>query len=209
MGGVLLVKKFFMLIGISFLLSSCSSATIEPKEKQVNEEKVTSKNKEINETKDEELREPVNALDKIAVACEEDSYYDCNAAFNENKGELTESEIKLLEAYLKMSGDLNSGEMDFEVMSFLKDNVNKDTFIRYRKVSYRFSKFLEDKVYPIVSLYNSRTVRIGMSQKELLFSMGRPNKVNRTVSSGSTSEQWVYDNIYVYLEDEEVTSFQD
>lgn len=48
-----------------------------------------------------------------------------------------------------------------------------------------------------------------MSEKDLLISCGSPNEINRTVTANGSSEQWVYSNIYVYVENGEVTSFQD
>lgn len=48
-----------------------------------------------------------------------------------------------------------------------------------------------------------------MSEKDLLISCGVPIEINRTVTSNGSSEQWVYPSQYVYVEDGEVTSFQD
>lgn len=58
--------------------------------------------------------------------------------------------------------------------------------------------------------------RVGMSKTELLISYGVPNDINTTVLLWRTSEQWVYykdmygfSAIYVYLDNNKVTSYQD
>lgn len=54
---------------------------------------------------------------------------------------------------------------------------------------------------------------IGMKEKDVLRSWGRPTKINRSVSAESVSEQWVYErgnyqNQYIYLRNFVVTSVQ-
>jgi hypothetical protein len=74
-----------------------------------------------------------------------------------------------------------------------------------------FNRFIDEKVNPLIEYYNSKTVKIGMNTLELIVSMGYPNKINRTTTASSVSQQWVYRDIdvYVYLENGVVTSFQD
>lgn len=50
---------------------------------------------------------------------------------------------------------------------------------------------------------------IGMSKEMLLQSWGKPDDINRTVTSSSVWEQWVYGKRYVYLENNILTSWQD
>lgn len=58
-------------------------------------------------------------------------------------------------------------------------------------------------------------VVIGMSGIQVMGAWGSPLDINRTVTSGGVSEQWVYPgqskykNRYVYLENNIVTGFQD
>lgn len=54
-------------------------------------------------------------------------------------------------------------------------------------------------------------VFIGMTKDELLFVAGDPDNINRTVSSGSVTEQWVYNryNQYYYFHNGELRSWQD
>jgi hypothetical protein len=52
-------------------------------------------------------------------------------------------------------------------------------------------------------------VQIGMSMEEVRqSSWGRPNSVNRTVTSSGTHEQWVYGGGYLYFEDGILTTVQ-
>lgn len=52
-------------------------------------------------------------------------------------------------------------------------------------------------------------VVIGMSKEMVRASLGEPIDVNRSVGSWGTHEQWVYDALYVYVENGIVTSWQD
>ncbi|MFV7236685.1 hypothetical protein [Flavobacterium sp. ZB4R12] len=49
---------------------------------------------------------------------------------------------------------------------------------------------------------------IGMNQEMTTISLGSPNKINSTVGSWGTHEQWVYDTIYLYFENSKLTSYQ-
>ena len=49
---------------------------------------------------------------------------------------------------------------------------------------------------------------VGMSIIQLAYSIGDPNKINTNVYGSSRSDQWVYGNNYVYVEDGVVTAYQ-
>ena len=54
-----------------------------------------------------------------------------------------------------------------------------------------------------VTIYNlimKGKVRIGMSKEMCRISWGEPNDINSTISSGRNSEQWVYDENYLYFD---------
>lgn len=57
-------------------------------------------------------------------------------------------------------------------------------------------------------------VAIGMTSEEVIQSWGRPSKVNRTITRGGSSEQWIYRrggtgrDQYVYLENGVVRTIQ-
>lgn len=55
------------------------------------------------------------------------------------------------------------------------------------------------------------TISIGMTDKQVIQTWGKPHKINRTVSKYGSREQWIYyrskhRDQYVYLEDDVVTS---
>lgn len=54
-----------------------------------------------------------------------------------------------------------------------------------------------------------KTVYIGDNQEKVLRVMGKPDRVNRTVTKNSIHEQWVYGRTYIYLDNGVVTSWQD
>ncbi len=48
-----------------------------------------------------------------------------------------------------------------------------------------------------------------MTSKQVMLSWGKPEDINRTVTTYGTSEQWVYGmGTYVYFDDGICTSFQ-
>jgi len=50
---------------------------------------------------------------------------------------------------------------------------------------------------------------IGMTKEMAEISLGEPKDINRTVTSSSIQEQWVYKDIYLYFENGILTTFQD
>lgn len=54
-----------------------------------------------------------------------------------------------------------------------------------------------------------KKIWIGMTKDMLKLSWGSPDDINRTVTSYTVHEQWVYGDVYVYVEDGIVTSWQD
>ena len=55
----------------------------------------------------------------------------------------------------------------------------------------------------------NREIWIGMTRAMALESRGTPEKNNRSVNVYGTHEQWVYENIYLYFENDLLTSWQD
>jgi hypothetical protein len=51
-------------------------------------------------------------------------------------------------------------------------------------------------------------VRIGMTEQELLFSWGKPKKVNQTIVEGKSTKQFIYSKGYVYVDNGVVTGLQ-
>lgn len=66
------------------------------------------------------------------------------------------------------------------------------------------------------NLIVDRKIRVGMSEKALIASWGYPSKVNRSVDRYGVHKQYVYGSYskyssptYVYVENDEVTGWQD
>ena len=71
----------------------------------------------------------------------------------------------------------------------------------------------DPQVTEFIKLIAERKVAIGMTKVEVVYAWGSPNDINRTISSNSTWEQWVFGNPiyganYVYFDDGIVTSMQ-
>ena len=49
---------------------------------------------------------------------------------------------------------------------------------------------------------------VGMTPEQVKASVGRPDRINRTVFSTGTHEQWVYSDSYLYFENDVLTSWQ-
>lgn len=50
---------------------------------------------------------------------------------------------------------------------------------------------------------------LGMSAEQVLLVLPKPDKINRTVSAGGVSEQWVYTGRYLYFDNGILRSWQD
>lgn len=50
---------------------------------------------------------------------------------------------------------------------------------------------------------------IGWNKEQCILSLGEPRKINRTVGTWGTYEQWVYNDKYVYFENDELVAWQD
>jgi len=52
-------------------------------------------------------------------------------------------------------------------------------------------------------------VALGMNKDQVVFVLGNPKDINKTVGTWGVHEQWVYNYQYVYFENGEVTSWQE
>lgn len=50
---------------------------------------------------------------------------------------------------------------------------------------------------------------IGMTSELVVLSIGYPKEVNKSTYSWGVHEQWIYDNKYIYLENDKLTSWQE
>ena len=205
-------KIALIAIMFSFLLIGCSSNFVTSQQKT--------------ETKQKE--EKLSKIDQIAKNMLEGDTDTTELVTNKN---LPKEESDFLFNYGELINFLNrkienneipdaNGDMESFIDKKLR-NEDIDSIIDMRvgnlihnkiKVAYEYKyldKLINKKIDPLLNLWNSGEVRIGMSEKDLLISCGSPNEINRTVTSNGSSEQWVYSNIYVYVENGKVTSFQD
>jgi len=55
----------------------------------------------------------------------------------------------------------------------------------------------------------NRKAMTGMNPEQVRATWGRPERINRTVIRGHTTEQWVYGDTYLYFDDGVLASWQD
>lgn len=60
----------------------------------------------------------------------------------------------------------------------------------------------------IVAEIKNKKVSMGMTEKQVLASWGRPSDINRTAGAWGVHEQWVYSGSYLYFENGRLTSWQ-
>ncbi|MGE7217158.1 hypothetical protein ACQKJC_11710 [Priestia koreensis] len=206
------MKKILVLL-VLVLLAACSNSNQEAikadkKEKKQEERVLTTEEKKYIELiKNGQYGDVTSAC----IGFENDiqkNYYNIAVAFksyseteNENfkndprKGESHYSSIlDSLEKTSYIPKDLKS-EVDK-----LKSNV-KDQLESYTEKSDVYSRSTDSKGH--------RYVIIGMTEEEVLDILGKPQDINPTITSSGTSEQWVYPNGYIYLEDGIVDAIQD
>jgi hypothetical protein len=66
----------------------------------------------------------------------------------------------------------------------------------------------EAEVKRQAAMVKAHKIWVGMTEAQLVKSLGKPDKVNRTVTANGKSEQWVYHGNYIYVEGGVVTAFQ-
>jgi hypothetical protein len=200
MGGILVFKRLLILFSVTVLLSSCATTSSEP----------------VNEV---EAEEELSTLEQISKLCLDDPFEPCNKMFLEKRATIEDDQAEgIIDKYREVFYIINSEDsVDYKkrtINSNMKSLHSKgyDIIIEKHKEKGNkyFVKLLEEEIQPLAKLYDSQEIGIGMDKIKVVVSLGFPNDINRTVTENSTDEQWVYDNgIYVYLEDGEVTSFQD
>ena len=87
-------------------------------------------------------------------------------------------------------------------------SCKKATYARVENIVRRHPTWSDDEI----ALVACGFIRTGMTAEQLIESWGRPEDINRTVTSLGVSEQWVYNSPYgpyVYLDGGVVTSWQD
>jgi hypothetical protein len=198
------MKKYLIIFITCVMLSACSSTSSEPVESST-----------------EHKEEPeLNPLEKVSKVCIESNIDECYSAFVENN--LTKDypeETGILNNYIFLYNGLKSDqsiEAKKDViktkMSFLQ-NRNYTSAIESNKEEGNeyYVRFLEEIIVPLDTVYDKKIVNIGMNTLQLIVSMGYPDDINKTTTANSTSAQWVYRDmgVYVYLDNGIITSYQD
>jgi len=88
-----------------------------------------------------------------------------------------------------------------------KDSIAKVNEIK-QKEEYNLSLYQKYGIENASRIINHE-IWMGMTKEMVIESIGKPNKINRTVGSWGVHEQLVYDYMYIYIENDKVTSFQD
>jgi hypothetical protein len=64
--------------------------------------------------------------------------------------------------------------------------------------------------FNIQKLINEKEIGIGMTKEQVVLSWGKPKDIHRHVGRWGVHEQWVYsDNVFLYFENDILTSWQD
>lgn len=82
--------------------------------------------------------------------------------------------------------------------------VNSEKRERAKLISSKFDKYGNVVVQKIID----GKIWVGMTDDMAISSWGKPNKINKTVSSFGAKEQWVYNDEYLYFEDGKLVTFQ-
>jgi hypothetical protein len=97
---------------------------------------------------------------------------------------------------IKINNELDKLMKDLSVKSvILKEKRLKRLTKEYGK---RYAKYIFDGI-----------ICLGMSKKMVIEAKGEPDKVNRSVGSWGVHEQWVYNEMYLYFENNKLKSWQD
>lgn len=190
----------------------------------INEDFVSIENKEY--LADQELKY-IEDTEKILI--------DFIDNFNEGNADATAVDSVSTYGYLKNNEEIKALTMFAEVLRYSDSETTLNSLMKVvnpyysGEMGYEIKEYIRIKgtsLYEWVQIYNSANgtkltdrgegivdynPTIGMTTEEVEKSTwGKPQSVNRTVTSNSISEQWVYPNYkYLYFEDGIMTSFQD
>lgn len=117
---------------------------------------------------------------------------------------------KKLLGYLNASNIYMNEEMDAYVHEKenkekmkIAEEAKKDSILKKGREEYEREKFGKWYVY-----VKRHEIKIGMPENCIIPCVGQPNKINTSEYSFGTYKQYVYDNMYIYVENGKVTSIQ-
>ena len=91
-------------------------------------------------------------------------------------------------------------------------NVYKSWWTSEQPWEYDFFEENPKQIYnwdkEIWKLIENHKVRIGMNKEQVKLSWGKPQKINKDIYADSIHEQWIYNNQYLYLENDILTAIQ-
>ena len=113
--------------------------------------------------------------------------------------------------------DLTIEEKYYTLAVVVENSAGQKTTVSYDTTfddrSYAFTANEADKLKAKFGAGNFETilqgkVKIGMTKEMCKLSWGEPNDINQTISAGRNSEQWVYDENYLYFDGNKLTTIQ-
>lgn len=115
-----------------------------------------------------------------------------------------EGYVSLKNIYINddMQSYLNKKEEDNN-KKLLEEKLEREKLNKGRE-EYEREKF--KTWYPYVKRHE---IKIGMPEYCIIPSIGQPNKINTSEYSFGIHKQYVYDNMYIYVENEKVTAIQE
>jgi len=117
--------------------------------------------------------------------------------------------------YLDKYGDIDLRFIHFSEQDSIQ--INKKLYELMKDLSVKMVILKEKKLNRLTKEYGKRYAKyifegkicLGMTKKMVMDSMGEPDKVNRSVGSWGVHEQWIYNEMYLYFENNKLTSWQD
>jgi len=93
-----------------------------------------------------------------------------------------------------------------EQLALSVDNILKGVYFAFPKVdSDKYRQEFGDENWDLI--LNGKT-KIGMTKEMCTLSWGKPKSINKTTTSGKTSDQWVYEDNYLYFDNSILTAIQ-
>lgn len=96
----------------------------------------------------------------------------------------------------------NKSYNDSIAIKRIEDRDKKILIERRVKLYNKYGKYYGNLIF-------KNNIIIGMTKSMVRESWGEPEDINRTVTSYSTHEQWVYGSTYVYFDNGKLTAWQD
>lgn len=101
---------------------------------------------------------------------------------------------------------ITEGEYNNILAENEKNRIEKEAAVqeRIKSLKLKFGDYY-------TNLILTHSYEVGMTKYMIEESLGKPDKVNRTVNQFGNSEQWIYENqdLYLYFDGDKLTSYQE